>query len=74
MPESQKILVRGTSGDLWLISDDTIPQKVHSQDPNFQPQDPALVSILTATDNNLADHFGSTNPGVKLAMTVLEDF
>ena len=73
MPESaQKILVRSCNGDLWLISGDTIPQKVNSHDPHLQPQDATLVNILTATDNNLADHFGSGNPGVKAGITVVD--
>ncbi len=75
MPESEeapKILVRAANGDLWLISRDAIPKKVHSQDPNLQPRDTTLVNILTTTDNNLASHFGSANPGVKAGITVVD--
>jgi hypothetical protein len=76
MPESEeepapKILVRACNGALWLISRDAIPEKVYSQeDP--QPKDPELVDILTATDNQLASHFLSANPGVKVGITVVD--
>ena len=73
MPESaQKILVRACNGDLWLISKATIPEKVHSSDPNLQPHDPGLVEILSTTDTDLADHFGSGNPGVKVGITMVD--
>jgi len=67
-----KLLVQAPNGDYWLISKDAIPQKVHSQQPNVQPQDPVLVGILTGTNTNLANHFGSANPGVKVQITVLD--
>jgi hypothetical protein len=75
MPESEeapKIVVRTPNGDLWLISSDAIPQKVHSQDPNLQPQDATLVNILDTTNTSLADHFGSANPGVRVGITVVD--
>jgi hypothetical protein len=68
-----KILVRACNGDLWLISKDAIPEKVHSHDPHLQPQDPALVDILADTDNNVANHFAeSANPGVKVQIAVVD--
>ena len=75
MPESEeesapKFLVRATNGDLWLISKDAIPVKVHSKDPNLQ--DTVVVGILNDTENELADHFVSANPGVKLGLTILD--
>jgi hypothetical protein len=70
--EAEKILVRAANGDLWLVRKGATPQKVHSNDPNLQPQDPALVAILATTDNQLADHFTSANPGVKAGITVVD--
>jgi hypothetical protein len=70
--EAEKILVRACNGDLWLVSKDALPQKVHSNDPNLQPQDATLLGILTNTDNALASHFGSANPGVKTGITVVD--
>jgi hypothetical protein len=71
MPESQKIVVRTPNGDLWLISRDAIPEKLHSQeDP--QPKDQGLVDILDATDTNLSNYFASANPGVKVSITILD--
>jgi hypothetical protein len=67
-----KILVRAANGDLWLIQKNTTPQLVHSDDPQKQQQDPALVDILEATDNNLANHFASANPGVKAGIAVVD--
>jgi hypothetical protein len=78
MPESEeesapKILVRACNGDLWLIRKGEIPQKVHSNDPNVQPQDPDLVDILNDNDTNLANHFAeSANPGVKVGITAVD--
>jgi hypothetical protein len=82
MPESEeesvrrrvptKILVRACNGDLWLISKDAIPEKVHSHDRNRQPHDPRLVEILKETDSNLADHFHLPNPGVKVQIAVVD--
>jgi len=46
--------------------------KVHSNQPNVQPQDPDLVEILTTTDENLAKHFASANPGVKVQISVVD--
>ena len=74
MPESQKILVRGADGDYWLISRDSIPVKVHSKDPNLQPQKQELVDFINETNDNLATLFASGNPGVKVGITILEDF
>jgi hypothetical protein len=69
--EAEKILVRGANGDLWLISKDKIPKKVHSgEDP--EPKDQGLVEILENTDATLADHFASANPGVKLQIAVVD--
>ena len=69
--EAEKILVRGANGDLWLISKDKIPEKVHSgEDP--EPKDQGLVEILENTDATLADHFDSANPGVKLQIAVVD--
>src|SRR5437764_1008343 len=67
-----KILVRAANGDLWLIKKGATPVKVHSNQPNVQPQDPDLVEILTTTDNNLASHFASANPGVKAGIAVVD--
>ena len=74
MPQSdeEKILVRAANGDLYLISKDTIPEKVNSKLPDYQPQDPVLVRILNDTESKLADHFVSTNPGVKLGIAVVD--
>ena len=69
---AQKILVRACNGDLWLISKDTIPEKVHSHDPHLQPQDPALVDILEDNDTKVGNHFGSPNPGVKVQIAVVD--
>jgi hypothetical protein len=74
MPESEeapKIVVRTPNGDLWLISRDSIPEKLHSQD-DPQPKDQDLVDILNATDTNLANHFASANPGVRVSITILD--
>ena len=69
--EAEKILVRGANGDLWLISKDKIPKKVHSgEDPELKDQD--LVEILENTDATLAAHFHSANPGVKLQIAVVD--
>ena len=69
--EAEKILVRGANGDLWLIQKGATPVKVHSQeDPQIKDQD--LVDILNATDENLASHFASANPGVKLQIAVVD--
>ena len=66
-----KFLVRGANGDLWLISKDKIPKKVHSEeDP--EPKDQGLVEFLDHTENELADHFVSANPGVKLGLIRLD--
>jgi hypothetical protein len=66
-----KILVQAPNGDYWLISKDSTPVKVHSQeDP--QPKDPDLVEILTTTNTSLANHFASANPGVKVQITVID--
>ena len=70
--EAEKILVRAANGDLWLISKGATPQKVHSQDANLQPRDATLVEILTTTDENLASHFASANPGVKAGIAVVD--
>ena len=70
--EAEKILVRAANGDLWLISKGTTPVKVHSNQPKVEPQDPDLVEILTTTDNNLASHFASANPGVKAGIAVVD--
>jgi len=70
--EAEKILVRAANGDLWLVRKGLTPQKVHSNDPNLQPQDPDLVGILNETDNNLASHFASANPGVKAGIAVVD--
>jgi hypothetical protein len=67
-----KILVRTPRGDLWLISKDAIPQQVHSHDPHRQPHDQRLVEILRNADDDLADHFDSPNPGVKIQIAVLD--
>jgi hypothetical protein len=67
-----KILVRAANGDLWLVSKDTIPRKVHSQDPNFGTQDATLVQILHDTNTSLANHFVSANPGVKAGIAVVD--
>jgi len=67
-----KFLVRGANGDLWLISKDAIPQLVYSPDPQKQQQDTALVEILNDTENALARHFVSANPGVKLGLIRLD--
>ena len=76
MPESEeepppRFLVRGPDGDLWLISKDKIPKQVHS-DRLEQYQDPGLVKILTDTEDLLAGHFVSANPGVKLGLIRLD--
>ena len=66
-----KFLVRGANGDLWLISKDKIPKKVHSEeDP--EPKDQGLVEFLDDTENELAGHFVSANPGVKLGLIRLD--
>jgi hypothetical protein len=66
-----KILVRAANGDLWLIQKGATPVKVHSQeDPQIKDQD--LVDILNATDENLASHFASANPGVKVGINVVD--
>jgi hypothetical protein len=70
--EAEKILVRAANGDLWLISKGATPVKVHSNQLNVQPQDPDLVEILTTTDENLASHFASANPGVKAGIAVVD--
>jgi hypothetical protein len=70
--EAPKFLVRGADGDLWLIKKDATPEKVHSKQPDLQPQDPALVKILTDTEKLLEDHFVSANPGVKLGLIRLD--
>jgi hypothetical protein len=57
---------------LWLISKGATPVKAHSNQPNVQPQDPDLVEILTTTDENLASHFASANPGVKVGINVVD--
>ncbi len=67
-----KILVRACNGDLWLISKDAIPQQVHSHDPHRQPHDQRLVEILRNADDDLADHFDSPNPGVKVQIAVVD--
>jgi hypothetical protein len=67
-----KILVRAPNGDFWLISKDAIPQKVHSNDPNLQPQKPELVNFITNTNDNLATLFASGNPGVKVQISVVD--
>jgi hypothetical protein len=70
--EAEKILVRACNGDLWLVQKGATPVKVHSGDPNLQPRDATLVGILTNTDNALAEHFASANPGVKAGITVVD--
>jgi hypothetical protein len=66
-----KFLVRGANGDLWLISKDAIPKKVHSgEDP--EPKNEGLVEFLDDTENELADRFVSANPGVKLGLIRLD--
>ena len=66
-----KFLVRGADGDLWLISKDEIPKQVHS-DRLSEYQDPSLVKILKDTEDLLAGHFVSANPGVKLGLIRLD--
>jgi hypothetical protein len=69
--ESAKILVRAANGDLWLVQKGANPVRVHSElDP--QPKDQTLVGILNNTDNAVADHFDSANPGVKVGITVVD--
>ena len=70
-----KFLVRGANGDLWLISKDKIPKKVHSNAPNALPedQDPVLVGILDENETKVANHFHeSANPGVKVQIAVVD--
>jgi hypothetical protein len=68
-----KILVRAANGDLWLIRKGGNPDKKHSyQDPPPAPKDPVLVDLLERHDRELADHFGSANPGVKLQIAVVD--
>ena len=67
-----KILVRAPTATIGSLVKTTIPEKVHSNDPNLQPRDPDLVGILTDTNNNLASHFHEANPGVKVGITVLD--
>lgn len=77
MPESEeepapRLLVQAPNGDYWLISKGAIPVKVHSNEPNVQPQKPELVNFITDTNRNLATLFQSANPGVKVQITVLD--
>ena len=75
MPESEeapKILVRACNGDYWLIRKGAIPEKVHSNDPNLQPQKPELVNFITTTNDNLATLFDEANPGVRVAIAVVD--
>jgi hypothetical protein len=67
-----KILVRACNGDYWLIREGAIPEKVHSNDPNLQPQKPELVNFITTTNGNLATLFDEANPGVKVGITVVD--
>jgi hypothetical protein len=69
--EAPKIVVRAANGDLWLVRKGATPEKLHSQD-DPEPKDQALVDILNATDNNLASHFASANPGVKVGIAVVD--
>ena len=75
MPQpAPKILVQGASGDYYLISKDTVPQKVSSSDPNILPYDADLVNAVADAENALATHFASPPNGVKIGITTLEDF
>jgi hypothetical protein len=67
-----KILVRTANGDLYLVGKNAQPEKKHSKDPTKPPQDLDLVDILNTTNDQLASHFQSTNPGVKLGLTVVD--
>jgi hypothetical protein len=71
----QKILVRASNGDLWLVRKGANPRKVHSNDPNALPedQDPELVGILDENETRVANHFNeSANPGVKVQISVVD--
>jgi len=69
--EESEILVRACNGDLWLVKEGAIPKKVYSEeDPELKDQ--GLKDILYETDNKLAAHFESANPGVKLGITVVD--
>ena len=59
----QKILVRAANGDLWLIRKGEIPEKVHSNDPNLQPQDQQLGGHpQQRRTTTLANHFEFGEP------------
>ncbi len=77
MPESEeepppKQLVRAANGDLWLPKQRETPQKVHSFDPDKQPQKPELVEFINTANYTLATLFDSANPGVKVGITVVD--
>ena len=72
----QKILVRASHGDLWLIRKGEIPEKEHSNDPNALPERPGPSlggHPQRRRDNNVAKHFDvSANPGVKVQIAVVD--
>ena len=77
MPESEeasppKQLVRAANGDYWLVKKGENPEKVHSKDPDRQPQKPELANFITTTNDNLATLFDEANPGVKVGITVVD--
>ncbi len=67
-----KQLVRAANGDLWLVRKGANPEKVHSIDPDKQPQKPELMTIINTTNEYLATLFASANPGVKVGITVVD--
>ena len=71
--EAEKILVRAANGDLWLIRKGEILRKCIQTHPDAaRHKDPVLVEILDKTDDQLANHFDSANPGVKLQIAVVD--
>ena len=68
-----KQLVRAANGDLWLVKQGETPEKVHSFDPNLiAPKKPDLVTFINKTNEDLAKFFVSANPGVKVAISVVD--